>query len=152
MIRTAKKEDLSAILSLYQILFAEMAKLDSERLQDAEQSNEFVENAINDTKFHLLVVDHEGEIKGFCIAQKQTSDPYSCIVPRDFGYIFDLIVSPDFRGERAGKQLLDGMKEWAKKQKFSHLELSVLAQNHQAIKFYEREGLTEVSRTMGISL
>lgn len=44
------------------------------------------------------------------------------------------------------------MKEWAKLQKFSHLELSVLAQNHQAIKFYEREGLVEVSRTMGIAL
>lgn len=152
MIRKAKKEDLSAILALYQILFAEMAKFDRERLQAAEQSREFVENAIEDNKFHLLVVDHEGEIKGFCIAQKQTADPYSCIVPRDFGYIFDLVISPDFRGEKAGKQLLDGMKEWAKLQKFSHLELSVLAQNHQAIKFYEREGLAEVSRTMGIAL
>ncbi|TCT38158.1 acetyltransferase (GNAT) family protein [Providencia alcalifaciens] len=129
-----------------------MAKFDRERLQAAEQSSEFVENAIEDNKFHLLVVDHEGEIKGFCIAQKQTADPYSCIVPRDFGYIFDLVISPDFRGEKAGKQLLDGMKEWAKLQKFSHLELSVLAQNHQAIKFYEREGLVEVSRTMGIAL
>ncbi|MBS0925173.1 GNAT family N-acetyltransferase [Providencia sp. JGM181] len=152
MIRKAKKGDLSAILALYQILFTEMAKFDRERLQAAEQSSEFVENAIEDDKFHLLVADYEGEIKGFCIAQKQTADPYSCIVPRDFGYIFDLVISPGFRGEKAGKHLLDGMKEWAKLQKFSHLELSVLAQNHQAIKFYEREGLVEVSRTMGIAL
>lgn len=77
-----------------------MAKFDRERLQAAEQSSEFVENAIEDNKFHLLVADYEGEIKGFCIAQKQTADPYSCIVPRDFGYIFDLVISPDFRGEK----------------------------------------------------
>lgn len=44
------------------------------------------------------------------------------------------------------------MKAWAKSRQFSHLELSVLAQNRKAIKFYEREGLTEISRTMGITL
>lgn len=152
MIREAIKSDVDSILSLYQILFSEMALLDPERLQPAEQTKEFIENAIIDDKFHLLVAEFNGEIKGFCIAQQQAADPYSCIVPRNFGYIFDLVVDPNFRGEKAGQKLLTAMKAWAKSRQLSHLELSVLAQNHQAIKFYEREGLTEISRTMGITL
>lgn len=152
MIREAIKRDVDSILSLYQILFSEMALLDPERLQPAEQAKEFIENAIIDDKFYMLVAEFNGEIKGFCIAQQQAADPYSCIVPRNFGYIFDLVVDPNFRGEKAGQKLLTAMKVWAKSRQLSHLELSVLAQNHQAIKFYEREGLTEISRTMGITL
>lgn len=152
MIREAIKNDVDSILSLYQILFSEMALLDPERLQPAEQAKEFIENAIIDDKFYVLVAEFNGEIKGFCIAQQQIADPYSCIVPRNFGYIFDLVVDPNFRGEKAGQKLLTAMKAWAKSRQLSHLELSVLAHNHKAIKFYEREGLTEISRTMGITL
>ncbi|WP_272694736.1 GNAT family N-acetyltransferase [Providencia sp. PROV144] len=152
MIREAIKNDVDSILSLYQILFSEMALLDPERLQPAEQAKEFIENAIIDDKFYVLVAEFNGEIKGFCIAQQQIADPYSCIVPRNFGYIFDLVVDPNFRGEKAGQKLLTAMKAWAKSRQLSHLELSVLAQNHKATKFYEREGLTEISRTMGITL
>lgn len=152
MIREAIKSDVESILSLYQILFSEMALFDPERLQPAEQVREFIENAIIDDKFCLLVAEFNGEIKGFCIAQQQAADPYNCVVPRNFGYIFDLVVAPNFRGEKAGQKLLNAMKAWAKGRQLSHLELSVLAQNHKAIKFYEREGLTEISRTMGIAL
>ena len=152
MIREATRDDLNAVLSLYHTLFTEMALLDPERMRPAEQSREFVENAIYDDKFHLLVADFNGEIKGFCIAQHQSAASYSCMVPRDFGYVFDLIVAPGFRGENTGHQLLDGMKNWAKAKGFGHLKLSVLAQNHKAVRFYEREGLSEISRTMGIKL
>lgn len=152
MIRPAIQKDIDAVLSLYKILFAEMAVLDSERMRPAEQAREFIEDAISNDKFHLLVAEFNGEIKGFCIAQQQTSAPYSCMVTRDFGYVFDLVVDPNFRGEKVGHLLLDGMKLWAKEKQLSHLELTVLANNHRAIKFYEREGLTEITRTMGIKL
>lgn len=152
MIRPANKQDLDAILSLYEVLFAEMANLDSERMQPAKQANDFVENTIADDKFHVLVVELGGVVEGFCIAQKQSAAPYNCIVQRDFGYIFDLVVSPEYRVEKMGYKLIEGMKVWAKENKLSHLELSLLSQNHKAIKFYEREGLVEISRTMGIRL
>lgn len=152
MIRHARKQDLNAILSLYERLFTEMAVLDSERMQPAQQTSEFVENAIIDEKFHLLVAEFEGHVKGFCLAQKQSAAPYTCLVPREFVYVFDLVVSPELREKNTGHQLLEAMKMWAKQNKFSHLELSVLAQNHKAIKFYQREGLVEITRTMGIKL
>ncbi|OAT53386.1 GNAT family N-acetyltransferase [Providencia heimbachae] len=151
-IRKAVKNDLHGILDLYQLLFSEMAALDNERIQSAEQQPEFIEEAINNVKFHLIVADVEGQIKGFCIAQKQSAAPFNCMVARDFAYVFDLVVEPNFRGEKVGHNLLNEMKEWAKCNQLSHLELSVLSQNRRAIKFYEREGLTEITRTMGIKI
>lgn len=152
MIRSAVKQDLEAVLSLYELLFSEMAALDPERMQPAKQATEFVENAITDDKFHLLVAEHNGEVKGFCFAQKQSAAPYNCMVDRDFAYIFDLVVVPELRGQKTGHQFIEQMKIWAKENNLSHLELSVLAQNNKAIKFYEREGLTEITRTMGIKI
>ncbi|ELX8380234.1 N-acetyltransferase family protein [Providencia vermicola] len=152
MIRCAVKQDLEAVLSLYELLFSEMANLDSERMQPAKQAREFVEHAISDEKFQLLVAEHDGKVKGFCLAQQQSASPYNCMVPRDFCYIFDLVVAPELRSQKMGHQFLEHMKIWAKERNLSHLELSVLSQNHQAIKFYEREGLTEITRTMGIKL
>ncbi|EKT61752.1 hypothetical protein [Providencia burhodogranariea] len=46
-----------------------MANLDSERMQPAKQANDFVENAIADDKFNVLVVGLEGVVQDFCIAQ-----------------------------------------------------------------------------------
>ncbi|MTB82444.1 GNAT family N-acetyltransferase [Providencia stuartii] len=152
MIRCAVKHDIEAVLSLYELLFTEMAALDSERMQPAKQMRDFVENTISDENFHLLVAEYDGQVKGFCIAQKQTAPPYNCMVPRQFAYIFDLVVSPELRGQKVGHQLIEQMKTWAKDNQLSHLELTALAQNHKAIKFYEREGLTEITRTMGIKL
>lgn len=152
MIRKAAKNDLDEIFVLYQLLFFEMAALDPERMKPVEQSSEFIHDAIENPKFHFLVATIENKIKGFCIAQKQSAPAYNCMVPRDFAYVFDFVVAPDSRGEKIGHQLLNEMKGWAKENKLSHLELSVFSQNHQAIKFYEREGLTEITRTMGIKL
>ncbi len=151
-IRQAVKGDLKGILKLYQLLFSEMTIFDNERMQPAEQRPEFIEEALSNTKFHLIVADIEGQIKGFCMAQKQSAAPFNCMVARDFAYVFDLVVEPNFRGESVGHQLLNEMKNWAKLNQLSHLELSVLSQNHKAIKFYEREGLTEITRTMGIKI
>lgn len=152
MIRKAVKNDLNEILILYQQLFFEMAAFDRERLKPAEQSSDFINDAIEDPDFHFLVADFDNKIKGFCIAQKQSAPAYSCVVPRNFAYIFDLVVAPDARNEKIGHKLLSEMKDWAKKNRLSHLELSVISQNRKAIKFYEREGLTELTRKMGIKL
>lgn len=116
-----------------------MANLDSERMQPAKQANDFVENAIADDKFHMFVVELEGVVEGFCIAQKQSAAPYNCIVQRDFGYVFDLVVSPEYRGEKMGHKIIEGMKVWAKENKLSHLELSVLSQTIKRLNFMKEK-------------
>ncbi|WP_244967803.1 hypothetical protein [Xenorhabdus budapestensis] len=54
--------------------------------------------SINDDKFYLLVSeDDNGDIKGFCIARENKTPPFNCLIPRNYGYIIDLVVSQDVR-------------------------------------------------------
>lgn len=153
IIRMATVQDIEAILSLYSILFSEMAALQPDRMQAAEQDRDFIVSNINNDKFHLLVAeDGNGNIKGFAIAQEQRTPPFNCLVPRTYGYVFDLMVSQDARNLGIGQKLLAGMKKWAQENHYSHLELSVLSQNVDAIRFYIREGYQEASRTMAMTL
>ncbi|WP_047682946.1 MULTISPECIES: GNAT family N-acetyltransferase [Xenorhabdus] len=153
IIRTASMQDLDAISSLYNILFSEMAALQPDRLRDVEQDREFIISSINDDKFYLLVAeDDNGDIKGFCIAQENKTPPFNCLIPRNYGYIIDLVVSQDVRSQGIGQRLLTEMKRWAKKNNYTHLELNVLSKNVAATKLYEREGYKEISKLMAITL
>ncbi|MBC8946493.1 acetyltransferase [Xenorhabdus indica] len=135
IIRTASMQDLDAISSLYNILFSEMAALQPDRLRDVEQDREFIISSINDDKFYLLVAeDDNGDIKGFCIAQENKTPPFNCLIPRNYGYIIDLVVSQDVRSQGIGQRLLTEMKRWAKKNNYTHLELNVLSKNVAATK------------------
>ncbi|MDE9459991.1 GNAT family N-acetyltransferase [Xenorhabdus bovienii] len=153
IIRAAFVQDIDAILSLYNVLFSEMAELQPDRLKGSEQDRNLIISYIDNNKFHLLVAeDDNGDIKGFSIAQEQNTPPFNCLISRTYGYIFDLIVSQDARSQGIGQRLLAGMKKWAQKNNYSHLELTVLSQNVEAIRFYEKEGYNEINKLMAITL
>ncbi|MBD2811577.1 GNAT family N-acetyltransferase [Xenorhabdus sp. Vera] len=153
IIRNGSMQDVEAILSLYSMLFKEMAVLQPDRMKSSEQDRDFIISCVSDDKFHLLVAENENtEIKGFSIAQEKKTLPFNCLIPRTYGYVIDLIVSPDVRSLGIGQKLLAEMKRWAQENYYSHLELTVLSQNVDAIRFYEREGYQEISKTMAIAL
>lgn len=152
IIRKAILSDVAEINTLYTDLFNGMAKLQPDRLKPGKQDESFIINGIKNDKFHFLVADLDGKVVGFCLAQVQTTPLFNCLVQRKYAYIYDIVVDPTLRGQGAGSLLLTAMKEWAKSEKMTHLELSVLAENSEAKRFYEREGLTEVSTIMGITL
>ncbi|RUT66241.1 GNAT family N-acetyltransferase [Morganella morganii] len=150
IIRPATLNDTDRIAELYQQLFALMAGYQPDRWCPAEQDRGFIENAVADEKFCLLVAETEGCITGFVFAQTQDTSPYTCVVPRRFGYIFDIVVDPVVRGQGTGKELLDAVKVWSKAQGHTHLELSVLPENTGALRLYEREGYQPVIHTLAI--
>ncbi|OBU07234.1 GNAT family N-acetyltransferase [Morganella psychrotolerans] len=151
-IRSAQLNDTGRIAELYQQLFTEMAAFQPERWLPAEQTCEFIENALTDEKFHLLVAEQGGKIAGFVIAQTQETPAYSGIRPRRFGYIFDIVVDPAVRGQGTGKKLLSAVKAWSKAQEHTHLELSVLPENKGAMRLYEQEGYQPVLHRLAITL
>ncbi|MDL5165633.1 GNAT family N-acetyltransferase [Proteus faecis] len=152
IIRKAILSDIEEISTLYTYLFNEMAKLQPDRLKPGEQDEAFIINGIKNNKFHLLVADLDGKVVGFSMAQIQETPMFNCLVQRKYAYIYDIIVDPSIRSQGVGSLLLTAMKEWAKSEKMTHLELSVLAENGAAKRFYQREGLKEVSSVMGIAL
>lgn len=150
IIRPAALNDTDRIAELYQQLFTLMADYQPDRWRPAQQDRGFIENAVTDEKFCLLVAETEGHIAGFAFAQTQVTSPYTCVVPRRFGYIFDIVVDPAVRGQGTGKKLLDAVKDWSKAQGYTHLELSVLPENTGAMRLYEREGYQPVIHTLAI--
>ncbi|EPL8092646.1 N-acetyltransferase family protein [Morganella morganii] len=150
IIRPATLNDTDRIAELYQQLFLLMAEYQPDRWRPAAQDRGFIENAVTDEKFCLRVAETEEGITGFAFAQTQDTSPYTCVVPRRFGYIFDIVVDPAVRGQGTGKMLLDAVKAWSKAQGHTHLELSVLPENTGAMRLYEREGYQPVIHTLAI--
>ncbi|MBG5950974.1 MULTISPECIES: GNAT family N-acetyltransferase [Proteus] len=152
IIRKAILSDVEEINTLYTYLFNEMANLQPDRLKPGKQDEAFIINGVKNDKFHLLVADLDGKVVGFSMAQIQETPMFNCLVQRKYAYIYDIVVDPSVRSQGTGSLLLTAMKEWAKSERMTHLELSVLAENSAAKRFYEREGLKEVSTVMGIAL
>lgn len=152
IIRKAILSDVEEINTLYVHLFNEMANLQPDRLKPGKQDEAFIINGIKNNKFHLLVADLDGKVVGFSIAQIQETPMFNCLVQRKYAYIYDIVVDPSVRSQGVGSLLLTAMKAWAQSEKMTHLELSVLAENGAAKRFYEREGLKEVSTVMAIAL
>lgn len=150
IIRPATLNDTDRIAELYQQLFVLMAEYQPDRWRPAQQDRGFIKNAVADETFCLLVAETEDGIAGFAFAQTQDTSPYTCVVPRRFGYIFDIVVDPAVRGQGTGKKLLDAVKTWSKEQGHTHLELSVLPENTGALRLYEREGYQPVIHTLAI--
>ncbi|QIG06730.1 GNAT family N-acetyltransferase [Proteus sp. ZN5] len=152
IIRKAILSDVEEINTLYTYLFNEMANLQPDRLKPGKQDEAFIINGVKNDKFHLLVADLDGKVVGFSMAQIQETPMFNCLVQRKYAYIYDIVVDPSVRSQGTGSLLLTAMKEWAKSERMTHLELSVLAENGAAKRFYEREGLKEVSTVMAIAL
>ncbi|MBC8951834.1 hypothetical protein [Xenorhabdus sp. PB62.4] len=82
IIRTALMQDVEAILSLYYVLFSEMAALQPDRLKATGQDRDFIVSNVDNSKFHLLVAeDEDSSIKGFAIAQEQNTPPLTAWFP-----------------------------------------------------------------------
>lgn len=72
-----------------------------------------------------------------------TMKPFFDAKVEDSLYIDVICVDPDFRGMAIGKKLMD----WAKQQnKRNRVSLFVFADNHDAVRFYQREGFKIVQR------
>lgn len=150
-IRLATVDDLPAIDRLYADLFAAMAQLQPARMQAAGQDMDFVKMAIEDSGFAVWVAEH-ADVVGFALVQWQFTPAFACLRERQYAYIMDLMVDAQSQGLGVGKALLLAIKAAAKAQGCTQLELSVLSNNTDAIRFYEREGMTATHQNMSIDV
>lgn len=95
---------------------------------EIEQIKKYVPQALNGVK-HLIVAENE-------------NDKVVAFMGTEDGRLEMLFVSPEERGKRIGKKLLQyGIREYGIK------EVTVNEQNPQAIGFYEHLGFTTYKRT-----
>lgn len=153
MLRKAQINDFPALQNLYEILFQNIAALEPNYMKEARQEEAFVQSAIREENdFVVFVVEDNGSIQGFAIAQLQNSPPYHAFVQQRCVYLMDLVVHPIARDKGYGKALIQRVKEWGIEKQVDYFELNVLTQNKRAIELYLREGLSTFSLSMRMRL
>ena len=61
------------------------------------------------------------------------------------GYISEFVVDKKFRGHQVGTQLMETIEKWFKNNKCDFIRIDVLAQNEDALYFYEKKGYKSIS-------
>lgn len=144
-IRRAKQSDMAGINSLLcQVLMVhhngrpDLFKANAKKYTDEELSE-----IINDDSRPIFVgVNDGGEVLGyaFCVLQQHPND--NILTDIKTLYIDDLCVDEKQRGQHIGKQIYEYVLAYAKGIGCYNVTLNVWSCNPNAMKFYEKCGLT----------
>ncbi len=146
--RKAEMGDLPGLLEIYPLLFEASAALQPHRFQKAQQDEAFLRGTILGDDSDILVAEDGGRIVGFALLLQMETPPYKCVVRHGYAYLMDLLVIPGYRRRGVGGELLSRAVLWAKDKGLDFVELNVLAQNEDAIRFYKKHGFFDTMKTM----
>jgi ribosomal protein S18 acetylase RimI-like enzyme len=89
----------------------------------------------------VLIAEIDGAFAGF-VAGWIEEESHICETPdwNRFGYVSDICVLPDYRGQRIASHLLDAVERRLRAEGATHVRLFTLAANRAARASYERSG------------
>jgi ribosomal protein S18 acetylase RimI-like enzyme len=146
--RLACMDDVPGICSLYKEFFEYNASQQPQYYKKSIESGKYPKSVIeNDTEALFVAADGNALIGLLHIAEGRTP-PYDCFIQHSFATIVDLFVKESYRSKGVGRQLLGSAKGWAKSRELDYIELNVLAENENGIRFYDHEEFTVVSQIM----
>ena len=132
MIRFARKEDMSFVLSLVQ----ELADFEKEPDAVIITEEDLLKDGFGvDPKFHCLVAEKVGTIVGMALFYPRYSTWKGATL-----HLEDLIVTQSLRGEGYGKDLYSAFISFAAEKRVKRIEWVVLDWNTHAIDFYKKSG------------
>ncbi|MEJ4044071.1 GNAT family N-acetyltransferase [Erwinia sp. SLM-02] len=133
VIRNAERRDAGLIFAM----IAELAEYER-ALHEVVASQADIEQTLfaADSKSEALICEIDGEPAGYAVFFTS----YSTWLGKNGIYLEDLYISPRFRGQKAGKQLLRHIAQLAVARGCGRLEWSVLDWNQPAIDFYKSIG------------
>lgn len=99
-------------------------------------------------KIIFVAANEQNDVLGYIIAYPIERHLPDADEPQYTLYIDDLCVDSACRGNGIGKALLLFMRDYAKDNQFFNVELNVWTFNKDAVRFYERCGMTEQRRRM----
>ena len=141
-VRAATHDDVEALLSAYQWLFAPPGSTPA--AWDERRAAVAIRQAIDSHEAAVLVAcDPSGVIAGFITG-------YLDIHSVRFGYrcwVEDFAVDPRRRSQGVGRDLLAAIRGWARERGATHLELDSADARQDAHRFYVREGADPGSRS-----
>jgi GNAT superfamily N-acetyltransferase len=132
----AVERDLRTITSLIADLSVETDGPDSTNRAVIERN---VRTLFRDPRAHFLVARKAGRVVGFVnfAARKTITDSSRSAL------IDELAVSRKYRGQGIGRMLISAVVAWCRKVRCCELEVSTLARNQRARRFYKECGFDE---------
>ena len=144
LIRSATTEDTSTIVELWKEFmdFHCVRERFFSRLEDApEQYGEFIRENISSANWLVLVATEEEKLVDYCMA---TIMQYASFFgARQYGFVEDLAVTGNYRGQGVGKQLFLRSADWFRSQGVTRIELRVASTNEVSQAFWQRLGFTD---------
>ena len=102
---------------------------------------ELYEDWLGDPDAFVLIAESQGEPVGYAVVQLRGPEETWATGDR-VAVLETLAVLPEHRGRGIGSALVERMHEELRRLGASHFMVSVIASNADAVRFYERLGLT----------
>ncbi len=147
-ILTATHIHINKISNLYEQFFAYNANQLPDYFRKAGEKGDYPKSVIESDNEELFIAVENDTVVGLLHISEDKTPPFPCYVPYNYAVIIDLFIISDYRNQGIGTLLLDNAKQWAQNRNLSYIELSVLKNNVEGIRFYEREHFEEISRVM----
>ena len=147
-IRPATLSDMPQIIILWQWLqetnavYEPRLKLNADAVEWFET---FLASQLNNVNTAVLVAVHGDEIVGYIFAQmmqRLTLDPKDC------GYVADICVRSDMRGQGIGRRLYNDIRFWFFSHGIREVEVQVVRANPASQAFWRKMGFDEFLRTL----
>ena len=129
----------------------ELVKLDS--LSFKPLTNKLGRRSAKDTKDYFIYTFKKGKLFGYFINEKLIGC-IGIIVDKKHNYveIEHIIVNPKHQKRGIGRELMDFIKNIARKQGLENLRLNVRCKNDIAFNFYKKYGFNKHAYTMTMKL
>ena len=147
-IKLAGLGDIASICQLYNEFFAYNAGLQPVYYKAGKEDGAYPKSIIESEASDILIAVDEGEVVGFIHIREAKTPPFDALVPHNYAEIVDFITTAAHRKKGIGSLLMDAAKQWAKARELDYIELFVLTDARDEIRFYEHASFVPVSHTM----
>ncbi len=142
-VRIAEKKDWKIVQRLNAEVFEDNATYDDDLDLDFPYSRvgeEYYQAAVSSPDHVCFLAEIKGEVVGYLAAEEQKIDY------RKSRYVelANMGVSPQFRSQGIGEQLIQALLDWAKDHGYDRIFVSAYASNTKAIVFYQKNGFREI--------
>jgi N-acetylglutamate synthase-like GNAT family acetyltransferase len=129
-IRNARVNDLDAMTALLGELFS----IEADFAVDERRQRRGLDMMVNNCRKTscVKVAEADGKVVGMCTIQILISTAEGGMV----GLVEDMVVASNLRGQGVGRQLMENIEDWAKRQKVIRLQLLADRTNFSALDFY----------------
>ncbi len=145
-IRFAAEADLPVLVPLFSAYLNALGEMGLRYTPRHEAVGELLESRVKSRRTLLAVAEEEGVLLGFvCAGTRRVGGEYLCEGQGAVGYVDDLYVRPESRGQGIASALADRAEAWMAESGVEAVELHVLLENPTAAAFWRSRGMEPMS-------